>query len=153
MALDAAAEAAVSCTGLQERALGDGRLEVIANLKNGGTTPVHVRVQCAFLDGQGLPVETEAPWQPLDISPDSTEVMRFTAPVLAAKRYVIRVRSARAEPRTYFLGGGVRRERHRALAAASISFTAASIAALSAAPFPPHGPCRPRNLSSCRPGA
>jgi hypothetical protein len=32
--LDRAAEAAVSCTGLQERTLGDGRLEVVANVKN-----------------------------------------------------------------------------------------------------------------------
>jgi hypothetical protein len=95
VALDAAAEAAVSCTGLQERALGDGRLEVVANLKNGGTATVHVRVQCTFLDGQGLPVAADAPWQPLEIAGDSTEVMRFTAPVLAAKRYVIRVRTAR----------------------------------------------------------
>jgi uncharacterized protein YcfL len=95
VALDAAAEAAVSCTGLQERALGDGRLEVVANLKNGGTVPVHVRVQCTFIDGQGMPVAAEAPWQALDIAGDSTEVMRFTAPVLEAKRYVIRVRTAR----------------------------------------------------------
>ena len=52
-ALDPAAEAAVTCTGLQERMLGDGRLEVVANVKNRGGEPVKVRVQCLFLDDQG----------------------------------------------------------------------------------------------------
>jgi hypothetical protein len=95
VALDSATEAVVSCTGLQERALGDGRLEVVANLKNSDTKPVRVLVQCLFLDDQGLPIGAEAPWQALAISADSTEVMRFTAPVLAAKKYSIRVRRAR----------------------------------------------------------
>jgi hypothetical protein len=95
VALDAPTEAVVSCTGLQERALGDGRLEVVANLKNSDTKPVKVLVQCVFLDGQGLPISADAPWQTLAISADSTEVVRFTAPILAAKKYSIRVRRAR----------------------------------------------------------
>ncbi len=95
VALDAETEAVISCTGLQERALGDGRLEVVANLRNSGAKDVKVLVQCVFLDGQGLPVGPEAPWQTLAVSGGSTEVMRFTAPVLAAKKYSIRVRRAR----------------------------------------------------------
>ena len=95
VALDAAAEAAVSCTGLQERALADGRIEVVANLKNSEGKAVHVRVQCVFVDAQGVPVSNDSPWQSLEIAGSSTEVMRFTAPGVAAKRYVIRVRTAR----------------------------------------------------------
>ena len=95
VALDSATEAVISCTGLQERALGDGRLEVVANLRNSGAKAVKVLVQCVFLDAQGLPVSPEAPWQTLAVSGDSTEVMRFTAPILAAKKYSIRVRRAR----------------------------------------------------------
>jgi uncharacterized protein YcfL len=93
--LDSATEAVVSCTGLQERTLGDGRLEVIANLRNSAAKPVRVQIQCEFLDGEGAPLGAEAPWQVLAISGDSTEVMRFTAPVVAAKKYAIRVRRAR----------------------------------------------------------
>jgi uncharacterized protein YcfL len=93
--LDSATEAVVSCTGLQERTLGDGRLEVVANLKNGGGKPVQVQVQCEFLDGEGMPVSAEVPWQLLAISASSTEVVRFTAPSTAAKKYAIRVRRAR----------------------------------------------------------
>jgi uncharacterized protein YcfL len=94
VALDASTEAVISCTGLQERALADGRLEVVANLKNSDTKASRVSVQCVFLDEQGLPVAGEAPWELFVIAPDSTEVVRFTAPMLSAKKYSIRVRSA-----------------------------------------------------------
>jgi uncharacterized protein YcfL len=94
-ALDSATEAAVSCTGLQERSLADGRLEVVANLRNSGASPLKVLVQCVFLGEQGLPVGPEPAWQALAIAGDSTEVVRFTAPDLAARKYSIRVRRAR----------------------------------------------------------
>ena len=95
VALDASTEAVISCTGLQERTLADGRLEVVANLKNSDTKPDRVNVQCVFLDEQGLPVGGEAPWEQFAISADSTEVVRFTAPGLSARKYSIRVRSGR----------------------------------------------------------
>ena len=91
-ALDPAAEAAVTCTGLQERTLGDGRLEVVANVKNKGDAPVKVRVQCQFQDDQGEPTESSARWQALEIAGDSTAVVRFTSANAAAKRYAIRAR-------------------------------------------------------------
>lgn len=94
IALDAATEAAISCTGLQERLLGDGRLEVVANLRNSGTGDVKVHVQCVFLDDQGLPIDAAAPWRNLVISDSATEVVRFSAPNKQAKKYSIRVRAA-----------------------------------------------------------
>ena len=94
IALDPATEAAVSCTGLQERTLGDGRLEVIANVKNLGGAAARVRIQCVFLDELGGPVGAEGPWQVLGLAGDATEVVRFTAPDAKAKRYAIRVRKA-----------------------------------------------------------
>jgi uncharacterized protein YcfL len=95
VALDDATEALVSCTGLAERALSDGRLEVVANLKNGGAKALHVNIQCVFLDEQGLPVGGLTPWAVVAIAADSTEVVRFTAPALIARKYSIRVRGAR----------------------------------------------------------
>jgi hypothetical protein len=93
--LDSATEAVVSCTGLQERTLGDGRLEVVANLKNSDSNPVRVQVQCEFLDGDGAGLGGAVSWQALSIGGDSTEVVRFTAHDLSARRYAIRVRRAR----------------------------------------------------------
>ncbi len=95
VALDPAAEAAVGCTGLQERTLGDGRLEIVANLRNSAAAPERVLVQCVFVDALGVEVGAGAPWQPLSIAGGSTEVMRFTASDATARRYVIRVRTAR----------------------------------------------------------
>jgi hypothetical protein len=95
VALDPTAEAAVSCTGLQERTLADGRLEVVANVKNRGAKPVQVRIACAFADDQYAPVGGEPAWGILKIAGDATEVVRFTATSAAARRYAIRVRDAR----------------------------------------------------------
>ena len=92
--MDEATQTSVTCTGLQERTLADGRLEVVANLRNSGGKPVKILVQCVFLDEQGLPVGPEARWRTQSINASSTEVVRFTAPVLAARKYSIRVRSA-----------------------------------------------------------
>ncbi len=92
MVLDSATEAAVSCTGLQERTLDDGRLEVIANLKNRGSAPVRVHIQCLFQNDQGAPFSVAGSWQSLAIAGDSTEVVRFTAPDAMVKAYEIRVR-------------------------------------------------------------
>ncbi len=94
-ALDAATGAAVNCTGLQERTLGDGRLEVIANVKNRESGPTRVQIQCVFLDDLGNAVGPGAPWQVLSLAGGSTEVVRFTAPDAAAKAYAIRVRKVR----------------------------------------------------------
>jgi uncharacterized protein YcfL len=94
-ALDAATGAAVECTGLQERTLGDGRLEVIANVKNRESAPTRVQIRCAFLDDQGTPVGGATAWQALSLAGGSTEVVRFTAPDAAAKAYAIRVRKVR----------------------------------------------------------
>jgi hypothetical protein len=91
-ALDPAADAAVMCTGLQERMLGDGRLEVVANVKNRGSETAKVRVQCQFLDDQGEPTEPAAHWQALSIAGDSTAVVRFTSSNSSAKKYAIRAR-------------------------------------------------------------
>jgi hypothetical protein len=93
IALDSATEAAVSCTGLQERSLPDRRLEVVANLRNSGEGAARIQVQCMFLDEQGLPTGASAPWKAVTIASGATEVMRFTAPSTDATKYSIRVRA------------------------------------------------------------
>lgn len=94
VALDPATEAAVSCTGLQERTLADGRLEVAANVKNLGGQPVEVQIACVFADDQGQPLGQPS-WAPLKVAAGATEVVRFTAPSASARKYAIQVRDAR----------------------------------------------------------
>jgi Protein of unknown function (DUF1425) len=95
LTLDAATEAAISCTGLQEQSLPDGRLEVVANLRNSAGAPRKVHVQCVFLDDLGQPLRAESPWQVFSIANATTEIVHFTAPAAVARKYSIRVRADR----------------------------------------------------------
>lgn len=94
VAQDPASDAAVSCTGLQERTLPDGRLEVVANIKNRGPQDVAAGICCTFFNDLGDPLGGDDVWKPLKVAGDSTEVVKFTAPGASAKRYEIRVRDA-----------------------------------------------------------
>lgn len=93
--LDQPAQYSVTCTGLQERTLGDGRLEVVANVKNRESRRIQVQVNCVFKDDQGFSTGDETPFQTLILSENSTEAVRFTAMNTAAKKYTVRVRQAR----------------------------------------------------------
>lgn len=93
--LDEAARHSVTCTGLQERLLSDGRLEVVANVKNREDRRIQVQIQCVFKDEQSFSAGDETPWQNLILSEYSTEAVRFTAMNAQAKKYTIRVRQAR----------------------------------------------------------
>jgi hypothetical protein len=94
-ALDPATQAEVDCTGLQERTLDDGRLEVVANVKNREAGEVRVQAECLFFDDQGQLAGANDAWQVVAIAGHATEVVRFTAPDAVAKRYSIRVRKTR----------------------------------------------------------
>ena len=92
--LDPAARDAVTCTGLQQ-GLADGRLEVVANVKNRENRRLEVQINCVFKDEQGFSTGDETAWQTLILSEYATEAVRFTAMNTKAKGYTIRVRSAR----------------------------------------------------------
>lgn len=93
--LDQPTQYSVTCTGLQERVLGDGRLEVVANVKNRENRRIEVQINCVFKDDQGFSTGDETPFQTLILSEYATEAVRFTAANPAAKRYTVRVRQAR----------------------------------------------------------
>jgi uncharacterized protein YcfL len=93
--LDKAAQYSITCTGLQEIPLPDGRIEVVANVKNRESRRVQVQINCVFKDPQGFGTNDETPWQTLILSENATESVRFTAVNANAKKYTIRVRQAR----------------------------------------------------------
>lgn len=94
-ALDRATQQTLSCTGIQQYALADGRLEIIANLKNRDSHRVEVQASCAFRDEQGLAIVEETPWKNVSIAENATEAVRFTANNAAGKKFTIRVRQPR----------------------------------------------------------
>ena len=92
--LDKPTQVSVTCTGLQERLLPDGRLEVVANVKNREARRIQVQIQCVFKDEQRVSTGDETAWQTLILAENSTEAVRFTATNPQAKTYEIRVRQA-----------------------------------------------------------
>ena len=93
--LDKPTQASVTCTGLQERLLPDGRLEVVANVKNREARRLQVQIQCVFKDEQRVSTGDETPWQTLILTENATETVPFTAMNTRAKTYEVRVRQAR----------------------------------------------------------
>jgi uncharacterized protein YcfL len=93
--LDKPTQNSITCTGLQERILEDGRIEVVANIKNREARRLQVQVNCVFKDEQGFSTGDETPFQTLILAENSTEAVRFTAMNTLAKKYTIRVRQSR----------------------------------------------------------
>ena len=93
--LDQPMQSTVTCTGLQEVWRDDGRLEVVANVKNREARRVQVQINCVFKDDQGFSTGDETPFQTLTLAENSTEAVRFTAMNNTARKYTVRVRQFR----------------------------------------------------------
>ena len=93
--LDHTGRSAVTCTGFTEHALADGRLEVVANLKNRENRPVVLQTSCLFKDESGQNELEETAWQTIAVPANTTEAVHFTASSAAAKMYTVRVRDVR----------------------------------------------------------
>lgn len=87
-------ERTVTCSGIQQRVLEDGRLEVNANVRNRVGKRIEVQINCDFKDEQGFVVDA-TPFQTLILSENAQEGVKFISMNDKAKRYTIRVRQAR----------------------------------------------------------
>lgn len=92
--LDRMVQRSVSCSGIQQRTNEDGRLEVVANLRNRESRRIQVQVNCVFKDEQGFPTGDETPFQTLILTENAQEGVRFVAMNNQARKYTIRVRQA-----------------------------------------------------------
>ncbi len=77
--LDQSVQASIKCTGLQERILPDGRLEVVANVKNQENHRIEIQINCVFRDEQGVPIGNEPPFKNLALAEYATEAVQFTS--------------------------------------------------------------------------
>ena len=93
--MDQRVQHSVTSTGIQQGRTDDGRLEVVANIKNRENRRIQVQVSCVFKDAQGFSTGDETPWQTLILGEYATEAVRFTAMNERAQRYTVRVRQAR----------------------------------------------------------
>ena len=94
VALDKGVQESVTCPGLQEARLQDGRMQVTANLRNMLNRRIQVQANCVFKDAQGFVVE-DTPFQNLFLDENAQEGVKFVSINDKAQRYTIRVRQAR----------------------------------------------------------
>jgi uncharacterized protein YcfL len=93
--LEQAAQGSVTCTGLQERILPDGRLEVVANVKNREKHRLQVQINCVFKDEQGVSTGDITSVRSLTLAENVTEAVKFTSTNNLARKYTIQVRETR----------------------------------------------------------
>ncbi len=91
---DKGAQRSVTCDGLQETRLSDGRLQIGANVRNMENRRIQVQINCVFKDAQGFVVE-ETPFQNLFLDENAQEGVKFVSANDKALRYTMRVRQAR----------------------------------------------------------
>lgn len=92
--LDPGAQYSVTCSGLQETTLPDGRLQVTARVRNRENRRLEVQINCEFKDAQGFAIDS-TPFQTLILTENATEAVKFESINDKARNYTIRVRQAR----------------------------------------------------------
>lgn len=93
--MDDATQRSVTCSALQERALPDGRLEVVAVLRNRETRRIQVQVQCVYKDAQAIGTGDETPWKDVILTENAMENVTFASMNALAKTYTVRIRQSR----------------------------------------------------------
>ena len=91
--MDARVQRSVTCSGVQESRLPDGRLQISANVRNREERRIQVQAQCEFKDAQGFAIDS-TPWNTLVLTERGQETVSFTSMNDKAQRYTIRVREA-----------------------------------------------------------
>ncbi len=92
--MDPGAQRSVTCSGIQQTTLPDGRLRVAANVRNRENRRIQVQVQCEFKDAQGFTIDS-SPWNTLILTENEQQTVTFDSMNAQAKRYTIRIREAR----------------------------------------------------------
>lgn len=91
---DKGAQRSVTCSGIQQTVLQDGRLKVAANVRNRENRRIEVQINCDFKDEQGFVVDA-TPFRTLILDENAQENVEWTSMNAQAKKYTIRVRQAR----------------------------------------------------------
>ncbi len=93
--LDPGVQYSITCTGINERTLNDGRLEVTAQIRNRENRRLEIQANCVFKDAAGVTTNDDTPFQTEILTENATEQVKFVASNDLAKKYTIRVRQAR----------------------------------------------------------
>ena len=95
VAMSSGVQRSVTCSGIQQRVREDGRLELVANLRNREARRIQIQVSCVFKDENGFPTGDETPWQDLILTERAQEGVKFVSMNEKARKYTVRAREAR----------------------------------------------------------
>jgi len=84
----------VTCPGIQEVRLPDGRLQITAHLRNREERRIQVQANCDFKDSQGFVIDS-TPFQNVFLDENAQQDVQFIAMNDSPRQYTIRVREAR----------------------------------------------------------
>lgn len=93
--LDPGVRYSLTCTGINEHTLADGRLAITVQLRNRENRRIEVQANCVFKDAAGVTTGDETPFETVILTENATEQVKFTSMNNLAKKYTIRVRQAR----------------------------------------------------------
>src|ERR1039457_4838600 len=93
--MDPGAQHSITCSGIQEQTLPDGRLEVIAHLRNRENRRMEGQANCVFKDGNAFSTGDKTPFVMVILMENGTEDVKFVSANNLARKYTIRVRQAR----------------------------------------------------------
>lgn len=95
MLMDGTVQQAVECTGLQVINRKDGRLEVIASLKNMDHNTFVIEVGAAFKGPAGEDLDDRTAWHRLILEGNNTVIARFVSKDARAADFAVQVRTAK----------------------------------------------------------
>ena len=93
--MDRSVQRSVTVAGIQETVKEDGRLEVLANVRNRVNRRIQVQISCVFKNANGFATGDETPWNTLILTEAEQQSVSFTSTNPKAQKYTIRVRQAR----------------------------------------------------------
>ncbi len=93
--LDKRVQRSITSPGISQRVRPDGRLEVIANVRNRENRRIQVQINCVFKDENGFSTGDETPFRTLILDENAQESVQFISMNDLARKYTIRVRQAK----------------------------------------------------------
>ena len=84
---------AVDRTGL--KTLADGRVQVVANLRNRTSSDLEIQVQTVFKDRDGVSTQEDSAWEMRFLAAHETETYELMSRGTNAEKYTIRIREVR----------------------------------------------------------
>ncbi len=92
--MDKMVQRSVTSPGVEQSTLPDGRLRIVAKLRNRESRRIQVQVSCVFKNANGFSTGDETPWVDVILTEGSQEGVVFDSINDQAKKFTVRVRQA-----------------------------------------------------------